>query len=96
MSVDQPKLTYTNDSPALEVERVLSTPGMPAMAISSGTVISCSTSSGAMPPASACTVMVGLFRLGNTSTCRRLSVNPPYSSNTTEATMTISRLCSEK
>ena len=53
MSVFQLNVTYTNDSPTLEIERTLSTPGMPLIAVSSGTVINCSTSSGAMPPASA-------------------------------------------
>jgi hypothetical protein len=77
MSVFQSKVMYTNTRPTLETERMLSTPAMPAMAVSSGAVISCSTSSGAIPPASACSVTVGLFRSGNTSTGSRASVQAP-------------------
>ena len=65
------------DRPALEVERTLSTPGRPFMLVSSGKVMSCSTSSAAMPPASVMTVTVGLFRSGNTSTGMRDSVYAP-------------------
>jgi hypothetical protein len=66
-----------NDRPALEVERTLSTPGRPFMAVSSGKVMSCSTSSAAMPPASVMRVTVGLLRSGNTSTGVRESVKAP-------------------
>ncbi|MNN95901.1 hypothetical protein D3C81_2147870 [compost metagenome] len=65
------------DSPLLETERTLSTPGRPFMVVSSGKVISCSTSSAAMPPASVMMVTVGLFRSGKTSTGMRDSVNAP-------------------
>ncbi|EXI74434.1 MAG: hypothetical protein AW07_01976 [Candidatus Accumulibacter sp. SK-11] len=41
---------------------------MPFIAVSIGKVISASTSSGAMPPASVISVTVGLFRSGKTST----------------------------
>ncbi len=77
MSVFQLKVTYRNDRPALEAERTVSTPGSPFMAVSSGKVMSCSTSSAAMPPASVMTVTVGLLRSGNTSTGVRVSVNAP-------------------
>jgi hypothetical protein len=43
------------------------TPGMPFMPDSTGKVTSCSTSSGAMPPASVISVTVGLLRSGKTS-----------------------------
>ncbi len=66
-----------NDSPALEAERTVSTPGRPFMAVSSGKVINCSTSSAAMPPASVITVTVGLLRSGNTSTGVRVNVKAP-------------------
>jgi hypothetical protein len=65
------------DSPELEVERTDSTPGKPFMVVSSGKVMSCSTSSAAMPPASVMIVTVGLLRSGNTSTGVRESVNAP-------------------
>ncbi|MNR44832.1 hypothetical protein D3C85_1636190 [compost metagenome] len=66
-----------NDSPLLETERTLSTPGRPFMVVSSGKVISCSTSSAAMPPASVMMVTVGLFRSGKTSTGMRDRVKAP-------------------
>jgi hypothetical protein len=47
------------------------------MVVSSGKVMSCSTSSAAMPPASVMMVTVGLLRSGNTSTGVRDSVNAP-------------------
>jgi hypothetical protein len=47
------------------------TPGRPLIAVSSGKLINCSTSSGAMPPASVISVMVGLLRSGKTSTGKR-------------------------
>ena len=65
------------DSPALETERTLSTPGRPFIVVSSGKVSNCSTSSAAMPPASVMMVTVGLLRSGNTSTGVRDSVNAP-------------------
>ena len=77
MSVFQSNVTYTNDRPTLDTERMDSTPGMPPMDVSSGKVMSCSTSSAAMPPASVMMVTVGLFRSGNTSTGVRESVNAP-------------------
>ena len=66
-----------NDRPALEVERTLSTPGRPFIVVSSGKVMSCSTSSAAMPPGSVMRVTVGLLRSGNTSTGVRESVKAP-------------------
>ena len=45
--------------------------------VSSGKVMSCSTSSAAIPPASVMMVTVGLLRSGNTSTGVRDSVNAP-------------------
>jgi hypothetical protein len=65
------------DSPALDTERTLSTPGRPFMVVSSGKVMSCSTSSGAMPPASVIRVTVGLLRSGKTSTGVCIRVNAP-------------------
>ena len=47
------------------------------MVVSSGKVMSCSTSSAAMPPASVMMVTVGLLRSGNTSTGVVDSVNAP-------------------
>ena len=74
MSEPHSNSTYTIDSPTPETERTRVTPGMPFMPDSMGKLTSCSTSSGAMPPASVISVTVGLFRSGNTSTgiCRRL------------------------
>jgi hypothetical protein len=80
------------DRPALDVERTDSTPGRPFIAVSSGKVMSCSTSSAAMPPASVKTVTVGLFRSGKTSTGMRDSVNRPYATSTRPAMRTSSRL----
>jgi hypothetical protein len=42
-----------------------------------GKVTSCSTSSGAIPPASVISVTVGRFRSGNTSTGILVAVNVP-------------------
>ncbi len=56
------------DSPTPDTERTRVTPGMPFMDASMGKLTSCSTSSGAMPPASVIRVTVGLLRSGNTST----------------------------
>ena len=60
-----------------ETERTRVTPGMPFMLDSTGSVTSCSTSSGAMPPASVISVTVGLFRSGNTSTGISRTVSAP-------------------
>lgn len=56
------------DRPMPETERTRVTPGMPFIPDSIGKVTSCSTSSGAMPPASVISVTVGLLRSGKTST----------------------------
>ena len=77
ISVLQSKVTQRKDRPALEVERTDSTPGIPFMVVSSGKVISCSTSSAAMPPASVMMVTVGLLRSGKTSTGVRDRVKAP-------------------
>ena len=60
-----------------ETERTRVTPGMPFMLDSTGKVTSCSTSSGAMPPASVIKVTVGLLRSGNTSTGILRTVSAP-------------------
>jgi len=65
------------DRPTPEVLRTRVTPGMPLSAVSSGKVISCSTSSGAIPPASVSTVTRGLLRSGKTSTGVRQAVIAP-------------------
>src|SRR5574343_1609520 len=80
------------DSPALEIDRTVAIPGWPLIAVSSGKLISCSTSSGAMPPASVMIVTVGLLRSGKTSTGRRVACRPPQTISTTAATSTNSRL----
>ena len=67
MSVPQSNSAYTSDRPTPEVLRTRVTPGMPLSAVSIGKVTSCSTSSGAMPPASVSTVIKGLLRSGKTS-----------------------------
>ena len=77
ISVSQLKVTYRKDKPADEVERMDSTPGNPFIAVSSGKVINCSTSSAAIPPASVMIVTVGLLRSGKTSTGVRVRVNAP-------------------
>ncbi len=76
-SVPQSNSAYTMERPTPEVERTRVTPGMPLSAVSSGKVTSCSTSSGAMPPASVSTVTSGLLRSGNTSTGVRHAVIAP-------------------
>ena len=68
ISVLQSNVTYRNERPADDTERTVSTPGSPFIVVSSGNVMSCSTSSAAIPPASVMMVTVGLFRSGNTST----------------------------
>lgn len=62
------------DRPTPDTERTRVTPGMPLSEVSIGKDTSCSTSSGAMPPASVSTVTTGLFRSGNTSTGVREAV----------------------
>ena len=68
---------------------------MPFIVVSSGKVTSCSTSSGAMPPASVSSVTVGRFRSGNTSTGVLLSVKMPYAIITAANNITSIRLRSE-
>ncbi len=68
---------YTIDKPTPETERTRPTPGMPVILDSIGNVTNCSTSSGAMPPASVIKVTVGLFKSGNTSTGIWRTVKPP-------------------
>ena len=92
MSVPQSKLTQTKPRPTAETERTLSTPGRPLIAVSSGMVMSCSTSSGAMPPASTCSVTCGRSRLGNTSTGVRVIVMAPKIIIATASAITSSRL----
>ena len=77
MSTDQSKVTYMKDRPALDTERMASTPGKPFIAVSSGNVMSCSTSSEAIPPDSVMMVTVGLFKSGKTSTGILLKVYAP-------------------
>ena len=77
ISVSHLKVTYKNDNPADEIDRTDSTLGKPFMAVSRGKVMSCSTSSGAMPPDSVMMVTVGLFKSGKTSTGVFVSVNAP-------------------
>jgi len=60
-----------------DTERTRVTPGMPFMLDSTGKVTSCSTSSGAMPPASVISVTVGLLRSGKTSTGIWRTVSAP-------------------
>ena len=60
-----------------EIDRTPVTPCMPFIAVSSGKVMSCSTSSGAIPPASVIKVTVGRLRSGKTSTGMRVSVRAP-------------------
>src|SRR5260221_498039 len=81
------------DKPTPEVERTRVTPGIPLSAVSMGKVTSCSTSSGAMPPASVSTVTNGLLRSGNTSTGVRHAVMPPYTNSNAAKASTKSRLC---
>ncbi len=60
-----------------DTERTRVTPGMPFIADSTGKVINCSTSSGAIPPASVISVTMGLLRSGNTSTGIWRTVSAP-------------------
>ena len=77
ISVPQSNSTNTIESPMPETERTRVTPGMPFIAVSTGNVTSCSTSSGAMPPASVSSVTVGLFRSGKISTVICCAVRAP-------------------
>ena len=65
------------DRPTPDTERTRVTPGIPFIAVSSGYVTSCSTSSGSMPSASVISVTMGRFKSGNTSTGSRVMVQPP-------------------
>src|SRR5262245_22476180 len=58
-SVPCPNSTQITDRPAPETERTCRRPAVPPSTVSSGTVTSCSTSSGARPGASVMTVTVG-------------------------------------
>ncbi len=60
-----------------DMDRTRSTPAAPLTEVSSGTVTSNSTSSGASPGASVKMVTVGRFKSGNTSTGIRVSTYPP-------------------
>ena len=92
MSLPQSNSTYTSDSPTPDTERTRVTPGMPFIAVSRGKLTSCSTSSGAIPPASVIRVTVGLSRSGKTSTGRRCSPKAPATSSASAAASTNSRL----
>src|SRR5574343_224793 len=93
MSVPQSNSAYTTDNPTPDVERTRVTPGMPLRAVSRGKVTSCSTSSGAMPPASVSTVTMGLLRSGKTSTGVRMAVNTPTAIEMKAPTSTNRRCC---
>ena len=75
MSVAHANSAATIAKPMPEVERTVSTPGVPLSRLSIGRVTSRSTSSGARPSVSAITVTVGRVRSGKTSTGSRGSRN---------------------
>ena len=77
MSLPHSNSTVTTASPTPDTERTRLTPGMPFIVVSMGKVTSCSTSSGAMPPASVNKVIVGLLRSGKTSTGVPRSTSAP-------------------
>ena len=77
MSLPHSNSTVTTARPTPETDRTRLTPGMPFIVVSIGKVTSCSTSSGAMPPASVSRVMLGLFRSGKTSTGVPRSTSAP-------------------
>ena len=70
----QSNSTHTMEKPVVEEERTRLTPAAPFTDVSSGKVMSRSTSSGAMPFASVITTTVGALRSGNTSTSIVLAV----------------------
>ena len=76
-STFQSKSIQTNESPPLELERMVDTPGIPFTTDSMGIVTSCSTSSAVSPPASVWMVTRGTEMSGNTSTARFCHVRSP-------------------
>ena len=95
MSVPHSNSTQMTEIPCEVEERTRRTPVAPFTEASIGNVTSVSTSSGAMPWASARMVTVGAVRSGNTSTGRRRAVHAPPASSRTAPNTTSSRLSSD-
>ena len=79
------------------IEPILKANGIPDdfMAVSTGKVTSCSTSSAAIPLASVMMTTVGAFRSGNTSTSVCMAEYVPAISRRMAAQTTTNRLCRE-
>ena len=88
-STFQSKSTQTKDSPPLELERIVDTPGIPFITDSIGMVTSCSTSSAESPPASVWIVTRGTDISGKTSTARFCHVLNPATAAINIAAITV-------
>ena len=76
-STSQSNSAHTMDMPMPDWLRSRRTPGAPCREVSTGTVTSDSTSSGAIPCASVITVTVGAVTSGRTSMAMREAVQAP-------------------
>src|SRR3712207_8713326 len=86
MSVPGSKTMTIDESPGSDFDRMTSTPSTPlSRSASSGTVISCSTSTAESPSASVCTSAYGGMNSGRTSAGgSRSSVTPRSEEHTSE------------
>ena len=89
-SVAGSRISTTDESPSTDLDRILSRPGTPLSAASSGTVTSASTSLVDRPGASVCTSTSGGANSGNTSSgVVRSVLTAPTTSSTAKAATTI-------
>src|SRR2546422_397414 len=95
MLVPHVKTTITVDSPAEDLERTTSTPGVPLTAVSMRKVISVSTSSGERPGASVWITTCGGANSGRTSRVMFQTTKLPTTRTMTNATTVRRRLRSD-
>ena len=94
-SVAGSRISTTDDSPSTDFDRIVSRPGTPLSAASSGTVTSASTSFVDSPGASVCTSTSGGANSGNTSSGVVRSVRAAMTTSSTPSATTTTRLRSE-
>src|SRR6476661_6907767 len=96
MSVPSAKTTVTADKPKRETERISSMRGRPLIAVSTGKVMNCSTSSGARPALLVSTCTWTLVTSGTASIGRVRSEATPITTRSSQKRRTRRRLSSEK
>ena len=96
MSVPSSKTTVTAERPNRDTERISSTRGRPLIAVSTGKVMNCSTSSGPRPGPSVSTCTWTLVTSGTASIGSWPSDRTPSATRSTTSTRTSSRLSSDQ